>query len=165
MINWWWIQPLTEGSARSSTFHYTHKTRTTNLVAAKSKVVQWHKTNMTVRLLGGSLARKLDRTGAPSWVVRVQMECTNILHHTEHGKPYPTAATLTLLTSSYCIFKHRETLRLRHPFFSRMAKNARRELKQFVRAVNIWFWCVQLFWWMILVLLDAQFAGNSDFHT
>ena len=30
---------------------------------------------------------------------------------------------------------------------------------------NIWFWHVQLFWWMILVLLDSQFAGNSDFHS
>ena len=29
---------------------------------------------------------------------------------------------------------------------------------------NIWFWRVQLFWWMILVLLDAQFAGDSQFR-
>ena len=31
--------------------------------------------------------------------------------------------------------------------------------------LNIWFWRIQLFWWMILVLLDAQIAGDSDFDT
>ena len=26
------------------------------------------------------------------------------------------------------------------------------------------FWHIQLNWWMILVLLDRYFAGDSDFH-
>ena len=44
-------------------------------------------------------------------------------------------------------------------------KERRKKEWEMAYFLNIWFWRVQLFWWMILVLLDAQFAGDSDFHT